>query len=338
MLAMKLHAVSRPVVVCAAFAALVASVLAPAQAQVSLDEFEQMMVTEDRGSLEARRLRDADERVAAEARARRPGIVYRNARYWAQLPSFEVGRRLFEGRFDEIAQRDFESFYLKYFERWSADCGELVKSRPHVKFEEYSQRVRKTPGGQVVWEGARQLTATFYVEREYADDYRLFRDRRENDITDLLGMIAGAPAALERGEMPFLSYALANVGTYLALRRFNAHGCRSASAYQLRENLRRYHVGESALQVVGGVVPGAAGETDPLPSRGEFLTLEGACLVHHLNRSADWCGCIDANARSKLPIDEYFRYAESYAAFQSARDRGNGSLRNVDRVANACTQ
>lgn len=318
--------------------ACAASSAFPARAQVSLDEFEQVMVTADRATLEADRLHAADAQVAAEARARRPGIVYRNARYWARLPHFDVGRHLFEGRFGEIAQRDFERFYMQYFERYSADCGELVAARPHVTFKEYQQRVRKTDSGTVVWEGPQVLVGTFRIEREYAGDYKAFRDRRETDIAGLLEMIPGALEALGRGETPFLSYALADMGTYLALRRFNGHGCRSASAYQLRENLRRYHVDEPSLQASDAVVPGAAAETDPLPPRREFLTLEGACLAHHLNRSAEWCGCIDANARRRLPLDEYLDYAESYAAFQRARSSGDGPVRDVDRVAAACTR
>lgn len=318
--------------------ACVAGIASSARAQVSLDEFEQVMVTADRATLESERLRAADAQVAAEARARRAGIVYRNARYWAGLRHFDVGRRLFEGRFGDIAQRDFEHFYLQYFERYSADCGELVAARPHVKFKEYQRRVRKTASGTVVWEGPQVLIGTFLVESEYADDYTTFRDRRENDITGLLEMIPEAIDALGRGEAPFLSHALAEMGTYVALRRFNGHGCRSASAYQLRENLRRYHVDEPSLQASGDTVPGAAAETDPLPPRREFLTLESACLAYHLNRSAEWCGCIDANARRRLPIDEYLQYAESYDAFQRARGHGNGPIRDVDRVANACTR
>lgn len=280
-------------------------------AQVSLDDLESRIVTEERAQRTGERRKFAEARLAAEAkrRAQLPGIVHKNERFWLDKQGMSTGRALFEGRFADVDDEALSLFLVEFVLRYSADCGKDVGRGIYRKF--------KLTQGDSEWYA--------YIESEFADRFvELWTERyaERKAEQDFLEELINRPESLATSG---LSVVRNRFERMRSIRAFNSSGCNSATSAQLRWNLFRRMHNLPSVQARGSI-PGAAAESDPLPDLASFLSVKDSCVDHHVGKREDWCGCVDEHARKQFVYDDYLYYADRFEAFiADSREPSHGA-------------
>lgn len=302
-----------------------------ASGQLTNEDVARIFQKEDQQQLTQDRLSKARGLVEAEAKKRRPGVVYKNPRFWSTLRGFEPGRDVFEGNFQSVNLGTLRQFYLDYFARRSADCRTVVTSSVHVEFPEYSRTVWKRDDGTIESATGWTKSGAVFVEARYSRKYREYLE--QPNLQRELRVTAGIFTTLLTGDPNGISalpqIALEILQTQAAIRRFNSLGCSSPATQQMMENLHRLATNIPSLQSAGLMIPNAELNSDSLPEPAEYIALEDACTDHYLGRNSEWCTCLGPRLRTALPVDTYLGYVSDFNKLVQILGRDRSRERDI---------
>lgn len=325
------------VALCAVFFPLI---LQPVSAQVTSDDVTDFINKELDDSRTQKRLAEAQRKVDLEARSRRAGIVYKNPRFWASLPQFELGRAVFEGRFDQVDAAGFTRFYLNYFRFFSGHCRAAALAGPYVEFPVVTTTEWVRSDGTVAREGPSRVTGAVYVPSRFAKEFNEYLKEPEYSpemLDMLIAMMGGGGGNNSTGakNIPesILGAAKNVFELWGSLIKFNRMGCSSALAAQMQENLFRFSNDQTSVQASGASVANASESTDPLPKPVEYITIYQACSDYYFDREESWCSCISPILEKRLATEDYLRYV---ADFKSLTYRYGASSTPESQAVRPC--
>ncbi|MDZ7654137.1 MAG: hypothetical protein U5L03_17075 [Burkholderiaceae bacterium] len=288
----------------------------------------------------AQRRAELTARRVAAAASRSPHYVYKSDRFWASLPRFYIAEQTFNGDFDKFQVNvQFPRHFLEFVHAYSRHCEAEIKAAGNYRHDVLTtQRVTIDGYGFERYRGLPETTHTYVPEAlipkfdefsrvvsvaSAAEAMSLFLN--PNDMAAMgAKLLTTSPTQLVNSlvfDMPGSQGAsgaiLSNLLglTYSWNQFFRSTNCRSATVYQMRENLLRAANGAASLQKAGLRVPNAAAESEPLAPPPGQRTVFDACYENHEYKKADLCICMDMRGAKVMTAAEKQKYLGDFQRF-----------------------
>ena len=259
--------------------------------------------------------------------SRQTGIVYKSEQFWEEFHDFSTMKKIFEGAFsDEVGQPQFKDDYLEFVKVNSMICGETIPAN-HFYVTHTSQIVHTVGGAESYRE--KPIVNTIRMEPRFKAKFLEYKKdpmrnlasktMQKRHFQNRLKIIHPFTKTYEvyfvKGVDGAIKHHRATDRTQIMKRFFEKVSCKSATMFQIKENLWRAAYAKASLQAENIQIPNAASETISVDDLVSKQTFYAACLQDSKrkpNSEHYFCRCFDNTSRLVMTPQEREYYSADF--------------------------